>query len=421
MPQTLGLVVGTMPPKYKSTHKRTRGSKGQFNKAPTPTSSSSNSSEESNDTGFISDSKDDENLWEVEKIVDERKGQYKVKWAGINPDTGKAWDLDWVNKRDCTDGLVEEWKWRKTREAEIGSGRGRGKGRGGGRGGKGKGVSRGDGRGVSGERKSGEVGTSAAGVSFSRSESGGKSMSVEKDKGKGKEKENVVVRNDNRWGSVGKRKVTEVGMMQGTAKGNGKGKEREVVEPEESSTEEGSEDEDNEIERNITTKKQYIEKLKEEEEESEGSQAGSALDDNTAVRRRETPENPPYDSEQGMSSSLTLCVQALIMFLETGSHSPEVRSPSPQVSKLPLRIGPPRGVKRKVEIDAGMVSLIIILIYYMPSSLLLTLERPRAKKAKTTQQILTPATSSCNVAIGKIGPPRRAMAHTDSGSSKAGM
>lgn len=67
------------------------------------------------ETQFISQEDDDETLWEVIEILDERPTKYKVKWAGLDPKTGKPWPPSWVLKHDCTDYLVREWKIKQAR------------------------------------------------------------------------------------------------------------------------------------------------------------------------------------------------------------------------------------------------------------------------------------------------------------------
>ncbi|KAF9233770.1 hypothetical protein BU15DRAFT_79792 [Melanogaster broomeanus] len=55
----------------------------------------------------------------------ERGKKYRVKWAGIDPATRKPWSQSWVDKHDCTDQLVAEWKATKKKEKlEVGKKRG---------------------------------------------------------------------------------------------------------------------------------------------------------------------------------------------------------------------------------------------------------------------------------------------------------
>ena len=62
------------------------------------------------DTQFVPQDDDDDLLWEVIEITAEDRKNYKVKWAGIDPQTGKPWKQSWVPKHDCTDVLVMQWK-----------------------------------------------------------------------------------------------------------------------------------------------------------------------------------------------------------------------------------------------------------------------------------------------------------------------
>jgi hypothetical protein len=64
-------------------------------------------------TQFEARSDDDETLWNAECILQERRGQYLVRWEGIDPDTGEPWADSWVAKHDCTDDLIKEWKEEK--------------------------------------------------------------------------------------------------------------------------------------------------------------------------------------------------------------------------------------------------------------------------------------------------------------------
>jgi hypothetical protein len=65
------------------------------------------------ETQFIPQSDDEETLWNVECILQERKGEYLVRWEGTDPVTGKPWPPSWVVKHDCTDDLIGEWKKEK--------------------------------------------------------------------------------------------------------------------------------------------------------------------------------------------------------------------------------------------------------------------------------------------------------------------
>ncbi|KAG5513748.1 hypothetical protein PMAC_000786 [Pneumocystis sp. 'macacae'] len=62
----------------------------------------------------------DGSWWEATKIIGERKNEYKVSWAGIDPETGKTYKPCWVRKSDCTEELLNTWiknhKQRKTKK-----------------------------------------------------------------------------------------------------------------------------------------------------------------------------------------------------------------------------------------------------------------------------------------------------------------
>jgi hypothetical protein len=75
-------------------------------------------------TQFIPQSDDEETLWKVIEITAERPKQYKVKWEGINPDTGKPWAQSWVPKSDCTDDLRKVWKMKLNDTKKGGKGMG---------------------------------------------------------------------------------------------------------------------------------------------------------------------------------------------------------------------------------------------------------------------------------------------------------
>ncbi|GJE97063.1 hypothetical protein PsYK624_132730 [Phanerochaete sordida] len=59
---------------------------------------------------FVAQPNDEQVLWEVIEITNERKNQYQVRWAGVDPKTKKPWPLDWVAKKDVTPDLVKTWK-----------------------------------------------------------------------------------------------------------------------------------------------------------------------------------------------------------------------------------------------------------------------------------------------------------------------
>jgi hypothetical protein len=58
-------------------------------------------------------------LWEVVEITAEYRNKYKVKWAGVDPLTGKPWEQSWVAKYDCTHDLVRRWEMEQQKRKEI--------------------------------------------------------------------------------------------------------------------------------------------------------------------------------------------------------------------------------------------------------------------------------------------------------------
>ncbi|KAH0578883.1 hypothetical protein H2248_003075 [Termitomyces sp. 'cryptogamus'] len=70
---------------------------------------------------FVSQEGDEDVLWEVVEITSEKGRFYKVRWAGVDPKTNKPWAQSWVQKSDCTDDLVHEWKRRKSKKKKKGS------------------------------------------------------------------------------------------------------------------------------------------------------------------------------------------------------------------------------------------------------------------------------------------------------------
>jgi hypothetical protein len=74
------------------------------------TSSTPEVSERETQSQFVPQEDDEETLWEVIEITAEKPKAYKVKWAGIDPQTGDPWQESWVPKSDCTDDLVMTWK-----------------------------------------------------------------------------------------------------------------------------------------------------------------------------------------------------------------------------------------------------------------------------------------------------------------------
>ncbi|EJD41842.1 hypothetical protein AURDEDRAFT_153053 [Auricularia subglabra TFB-10046 SS5] len=53
-----------------------------------------------------------EKLWDAIGILDERRGEYLVDWAGYD-EHGKRWEPTWTAKANCTDALIIAWKKKK--------------------------------------------------------------------------------------------------------------------------------------------------------------------------------------------------------------------------------------------------------------------------------------------------------------------
>nr|ODN82515.1 hypothetical protein L203_05322 [Cryptococcus depauperatus CBS 7841] len=75
------------------------------------------------ETQFISKDDDDDNLYDALDILDERgpkvKGEYLVKWSGVDQLTGLPWEPSWVAKNGCTDELIKDWKEKKRKDPSI--------------------------------------------------------------------------------------------------------------------------------------------------------------------------------------------------------------------------------------------------------------------------------------------------------------
>ncbi|KAJ3782564.1 hypothetical protein GGU10DRAFT_77679 [Lentinula aff. detonsa] len=80
---------------------------------------SQNSSEA--ETQFIDLPDDDVNLWDAVEIVGESATQFKIKWDGMNPATGKPWPDSWVQKHDATPDLVQGWRLNHPRKISTAS------------------------------------------------------------------------------------------------------------------------------------------------------------------------------------------------------------------------------------------------------------------------------------------------------------
>jgi hypothetical protein len=74
------------------------------------------------ETQFEAQSDDEDNLYNVERILAEKGRKYLVQWEGIDPATGEKWAPDWVPKTDCTDDLIADWKREKAKMKRAGGG-----------------------------------------------------------------------------------------------------------------------------------------------------------------------------------------------------------------------------------------------------------------------------------------------------------
>ncbi|KAJ3983453.1 hypothetical protein F5890DRAFT_192885 [Lentinula detonsa] len=73
------------------------------------------------ETQFIDLPDDDVNLWDAVEIVGESATQFKIKWDGMNPATGKPWPDSWVQKHDATPDLVQGWRLNHPRKISTAS------------------------------------------------------------------------------------------------------------------------------------------------------------------------------------------------------------------------------------------------------------------------------------------------------------
>ena len=60
-----------------------------------------------------------EEYWEALEIVDEDRTRYKVKWAGIDPQTGEPWEDSWTLKAYVTPDLKQVWIKKKKLAAQT--------------------------------------------------------------------------------------------------------------------------------------------------------------------------------------------------------------------------------------------------------------------------------------------------------------
>ncbi|KAK4686752.1 hypothetical protein P7C73_g3375, partial [Tremellales sp. Uapishka_1] len=75
------------------------------------------------ETQFIELSDDSQNLWNADKILDQRgptaTGEYLIQWLDIDPKTNKKYESTWEKKSGCTKELVDEWKERIKKDPSL--------------------------------------------------------------------------------------------------------------------------------------------------------------------------------------------------------------------------------------------------------------------------------------------------------------
>ncbi|KAA1128805.1 hypothetical protein PGTUg99_022012 [Puccinia graminis f. sp. tritici] len=64
----------------------------------------------------MAESSSQETEWEAIEILKERGGKYYIRWAGIDPETNKAWKPTWEPKRMANELLVDDWKEKKKKK-----------------------------------------------------------------------------------------------------------------------------------------------------------------------------------------------------------------------------------------------------------------------------------------------------------------
>lgn len=74
--------------------------------------------DEEGGTQFLPKENDEETLWDVEAILQERGNRYFLKWGGTD-EHGKPWPNSWVPKYDVTDDLILEWKKKKKEQRKA--------------------------------------------------------------------------------------------------------------------------------------------------------------------------------------------------------------------------------------------------------------------------------------------------------------
>ncbi len=67
---------------------------------------------------FVPRDDDDQTLHRVIMITGETKKEFRVMWAGDDPNTGQPWAQSLMLKEDCTDDLINAWNMEKEAEAQ---------------------------------------------------------------------------------------------------------------------------------------------------------------------------------------------------------------------------------------------------------------------------------------------------------------
>lgn len=66
-----------------------------------------------------------DNVYPVECVVAQKGHRYKVRWVGVDPETGEPWPDSWVTRSDITDDVVQEWKIKqKVKKLRLGKNKG---------------------------------------------------------------------------------------------------------------------------------------------------------------------------------------------------------------------------------------------------------------------------------------------------------
>jgi len=64
----------------------------------------------------------EDGYWPALEILNETKYDYLVKWDGVDPETGRAWEPSWTRKSEVTDDLIEAWEAKEAAKVKKGRG-----------------------------------------------------------------------------------------------------------------------------------------------------------------------------------------------------------------------------------------------------------------------------------------------------------